>query len=148
IEAFGGWTERPSAADFIFSDLQSTNGFHQPGRLGSGRTGYYRGRYLKGLGRTALAGNLALYHHRFHATGHLSAGGGIREWIVSRFLKAKGKANLIVPVEGLLVAELADGLKKNPKTWRRWGAEDCLPCDLALQTMTIKDARFSRFSNF
>ncbi len=50
LGAFGGLIEKPDLETLLFSDLQTQTGFHEPGRLGSGRTGFYRGAYLKGWG--------------------------------------------------------------------------------------------------
>ena len=146
IAAFGGMRERADLDALLFSDLQTQTGFHEYGRLGSGRTGYYRGAYLKGIGRTPLAANWWRFGDRFHATGHLSASGGARELIVSRYFIAKGKGDLINPCQGLLVAELEPELK-DARTWRRWSPDECLPCDLALQSISVKEGRFARFSN-
>jgi len=146
IGAFGGMVERPDLRGLLYSDLQTQSGFHEYGRLGSGRTGCYRGAYLKGVGRTPLAMNWWRFGDRFHATGHLSASGGARELVVSRYFAAKGKEQLIVPCEGLLVAELEPELRE-ARSWRRWKNEECLPCDLALQTISVKRSNFARFSN-
>jgi hypothetical protein len=146
IGSFGGMVERPDFDALLFSDLQTQTGFHEYGRLGSGRTGFYRGAYLKGIGRTPLAANWWRFKDRFHATGHLGASGAARELIVSRYFLAKGKGHLINPCRGLLIAELEPQLRE-ARAWRRWTDEECLPCDLALQAISVKDDRFLRFSN-
>src|SRR5580765_2762665 len=51
-----GATLRPiDADDLLVCDLQCTPDVSFHGRLGSGRAGVYRNKYLKGVGRTTLA---------------------------------------------------------------------------------------------
>ena len=67
-----------------YADLQSNPDGQGRGRLGSGRAALFRGHYLKGIGRTALAGNWNSTADVDHHTGHLLASGGIREFLVSK----------------------------------------------------------------
>ncbi len=65
---------------------------------------------------------------------------------MSRYFIAKGKRHLLHPCEGLLIGELAPALR-DARSWRRWKPEECLPCDLTLQAITVKGPRVARFSN-
>ena len=129
----------------LYSDYRSVMGFYLC-RVGAGRSGYHRGAYLKGIGRTPLAFNWAHDDDRFFATGHLPASGGVREIVVSRYLEAKGASRVVNPCRGLLIAELAGELR-DPSSWLRRSELPALPCDRALQTIAVKDGRFARFSN-
>src|SRR6185436_2105275 len=66
IGAFGCATEVRDRDFLLYSDLQSLPGVNQGTVLGSGRSGLHRGKYLKGVGRTPLAGQWArpdmVYH--------------------------------------------------------------------------------------
>jgi hypothetical protein len=141
-----GVCRTPVAPDaLLYADLQDNPDFHFPGRLGSGRSGFYRGRYLKGVGRTPLANN---WHHRrdqLHSTGHLTASAAIFEHVVSCFFAAKRRSHLVNECTGLLVAPLSPELRGS----RRYtGVHDTMPCDTSLQAITVKSTRFARFSNF
>jgi hypothetical protein len=145
---FGAHDGRGPGPDVLHCDLQDNPDISFRGRLGSGRTGVYGGKYLKGVGRTPLAGNWAdpgdLYHH----TGHFRASGAVREYLVSVYLEARGCGAAVNPCEGVLVAPRADALRgyladrereeDGPHPWRS---------DLSLQALTIKGADFVRYSN-
>jgi len=139
IGAFG----RAPAADggtVLFADLQTNFGRHARGRLGSGRAGFYRGHYLKGVGRTPLAANWNS-PDRFHNSGHLAASSAIREYVASCYLAAHGLEETIVPCEGVLLAELDECMRPAED------AEHAAPVDSHLQAISIKQGDFARFSN-
>jgi hypothetical protein len=143
---FGAHDGREPTPDVLHCDLQDNPDVSFPGRLGSGRTGFYGGKYLKGAGRTPLAGNWANPGDLYHHTGHFRTSGAIREFLISVYLQAKGCGDAINPCEGLLVAPRAESLDgylrdreaEGPNPWRS---------DLALQGLTIKGAEFTRYSN-
>ncbi len=144
IKPFGGNTAPPRDDAYLYCDYRTLMGFYLR-RVGAGRSGYYRGSYLKGVGRTPLTFNWLQVGDCF-ATGHLPASSAARELVVSRYLEAKGKSHLINPCRGVLVADLAPELR-DFAAWSLPWERPSLPCDGALQAITVKDARFARFSN-
>ncbi|HEX9943664.1 MAG TPA: hypothetical protein VGG03_16765, partial [Thermoanaerobaculia bacterium] len=68
--------------DLLYCDLQVDPDASWPRRLGSGRSGFHRGWYLKGIGRTPLAANWNLPLERVHNSGFLLASAAIREHVV------------------------------------------------------------------
>lgn len=141
---FGGAVADPDGAELLYADYRTVKGLFLR-RIGAGRSGYYRNAYLKGVGRTPLALNWWQPGNYF-GTGHLPASGGTRELVVSRYFQAKGKGQLINPCRGLLVAELVPELR-DPRAWLLPWELPPLACDTALQSITVKDAGFARFSN-
>lgn len=146
LPPFGYATGYPDDAEFLYADLQSSPTVSVGLRLGSGRAGYYRGKYLKGVGRTQLAGNWRNVSDVYHGTGHMMASAAIREYIVSCYLQAKGAGHLIVPCEGLLLGPLHKDLYGYEKVAFP-GAQLC-PIDLHFQAISIKGSEFARQSNF
>jgi hypothetical protein len=151
IGAFGAALRR-GRSDVALCDLQDNPDTTVLGRLGSGRAGVYRGKYLKGIGRTLLAGNWARPDDVVHHTGHLSASAAVRELLVSAYLEAKGCSDAINPCESVLVGTkapvlrsyLAERLRKQRARLTRgnpWSS------DLALQAISVKPAGFARYSN-
>src|SRR6185503_15417644 len=111
IGAFGCATDDVDSDALLYSDLQALPGVNQGICLGSGRSGLHRGKYLKGVGRTTLAGQWARPDAVYHGTGHLMASSGIRELVVTRYLESKGLGPTIVGCEGLLLAPLDPALR-------------------------------------
>jgi hypothetical protein len=133
--------------DVLFADLQTNADFHSEGRLGSGRSGHYRGRYLKGIGRTPLAANWADPRDRYHNSGHLLPSGAVREYLVSRLFDAAGLAGTICACDGLLVRPLQRPIDAFLGEMMV-GATDFAPIDRRFQAITVKAGDFARFSNF
>ena len=137
---------RSGGTGALLSDLQSSADGHMTRRLGSRRSGYFQGKYLKGMGRTQLAASW-LGSDRHHSSGHLLATGAARELLVSAVLEAVGGSATINRCEAVLARELPD-----PDT--RWLAElrgpNRPPCraDRRLQAITVKQGGFARLSNF
>jgi hypothetical protein len=131
------------------ADLQL--GANEQRRLGSGRSCSFRGKYLKGIGRTQLAGNWSDPDDVYHASGHMLPSGALREYVVSRFLEARGLGHTIVGCEGLLLAEqdprLADFHARSFAELVARGGEP-RAIDRHLQAITVKPASFTRFSNY
>jgi hypothetical protein len=151
VGAYSG-SHRPPE-DRLWCDLQDNPDFSSRGRLGSGRAGVYRGKYLKGVGRTLLAGNWATEADLIHHTGHLRTSNAVRELLISTFLEAKGCAHAINPCEGLLVRPLAPALRGHIEVSLR-DSPDFHPDranpflgDWKLQAISVKQGPFARFSN-
>ena len=151
--ATAGVTVRSADEDHVLSDLQTNPDLSVLGRLGSGRAGIHRGKYLKGIGRTRLAANWANPHDLYHHSGHQAPSGAIREWLVSVFLEAKGAANLVTPCEGILVKPIEPVLRDYllPQVADAGldlgDGEGIFASDLSLQAISVKTADFCRFSN-
>jgi hypothetical protein len=147
LAPFGSRREAVPASELLYVDLQTNGYLDRPGRLGAGRGGCYRGRYLKGVGRTPLAANWNIVSDQKVATGHMPVTAAVREFIVSCYLKAKGKASIVNACEGLLVGPLSPALRD----YSAYGFETLAgisPCDVEMQAISVKSARFARFSNF
>jgi hypothetical protein len=146
IAAFSATSRRVPPEDLLYCDLQAGPDAPRFHRLGSGRSGFYRGWYLKGIGRTPLAGNWNLPGERVHNSGFLLPSAAIREWVASEYLAAVGAAGSIVPCEGLLVRPL-------PRALRGFSAlafgprRQPAPVDERFQAISIKRAGFARLSN-
>src|ERR1051325_3989339 len=153
IRPFHAITKPTNSADLLFVDLQDNPVANQKGRMGSGRAGFHRAKYLKGVGRTLVAGNWNDSSDLDHATGALMASGGIREYLVTVYLKAKGLGHVVNGVEGVLVRPLSrhlqnhlrERLRSLPAKVRR--GNSALSADRTLQALTVKGAPFARFSN-
>jgi hypothetical protein len=148
IDTFGTTPEMPE--DALWADLQLNPDFNTVGRLGSGRAGVYRERYLKGMGRTTLAANWMDPRDRYHNSGHQLTSAAVREYLVSVLLDALGITDCIVPCEGVLVGSLDDRLRAflaETFTDDDVNARCFLPCDSACQAVSIKGAEFARASN-
>jgi hypothetical protein len=147
VPAFGSLQEAVPDSDLLYVDLQTNSYLDLPGRLGSGRAGFYRGRFLKGIGRTPLAANWNIISDQKRATGHLATSAAVREFVVSCYLRAKGKATTVNGCEGLLVSPLSSALS-NHTSYGYDASGDVLPCDVKMQAISVKGSRFARLSNF
>ncbi len=155
---FGARREPVPPDELLYADFQTVPDYVIPGRLGSGRAGHHRGKYLKGVGRTPLAANWNERVDQSHATGHLATTSAIRELFVSWVLEAKGLSHRINPCEGLLLAPLDPALRSHQEAALRdadeaeigLGAIGALafPCDRRIQGLTVKGSTFARYSNF
>lgn len=145
IDAFG--VAADSQDDLLWSDVQVSGNQTVGRRFGSGRSGNYRGHYLKGIGRTTLAANWTAAGDAYHGTGHMFASAAVREYVSTCVLAAQGASDTIVGCEGVLVRELEPGLREG---LRRFEAQNPAPLpevDRRLQAITVKDGRFARWSN-
>lgn len=138
----------PSPRDALYFDLQTQLEGNYHGRLGSGRSGVYRGAYLKGIGRTPAAANWNDPNETYHGSGHLSAASAIRERLISVFLAARGLGHTIVPCTAVLIGELdaseRRAVGRNQSSSKTYFAA----ADSALIALTIKPANWARISNF
>jgi hypothetical protein len=107
IGTFGFARAQPSADELLLADLQCNADGHVRHRLGSGRSGYHAGRYLKGIGRTLLAANWSGRDY-YHASGHLLASAAAREALISTVLHAAGGGHAINACEAVLARELTE----------------------------------------
>jgi hypothetical protein len=150
VPAFSFDGRRWKPRELLYADLQ-TNADANIGkeRLGSGRAGFFAGRYLKGIGRTPLAGNWNDHRDLYHSSGHLLPSAAAREYLVSRFVEARGLGATINPCNGLLVARApVERLVRRMFERGRVGPTRMAACDLRLTALSTKDGHFARMSNF
>lgn len=146
--AFDSQVQPCASHELLYADLQTPLYSHVSGRLGSGRSGFYRGWYLKGIGRTPLAANWNRGDH-LHSSGHLTASAAIREYIASLYVAQQGGADTIVPCDGVLLAELSPELRHYRSNLYGVMSDDLVPpVDRHLQAITVKPGTFARQSNF
>ena len=149
IGSFGVCSKSVPAADLLFADQQTVPYVQVKGRLGSGRSGFYRGRYLKGVGRTPLAANWNYPQDLTHNTGHLAASSAIREYVATCYLRALEAEATIVPCQGVLLRPLGRGLRSSGAALAKDYPSETLPrADGALQAISVKPGDFARPSNF
>ncbi len=116
------------------------------GRLGAGRAVHFRGHYLKGVGRTPLAANWRVADDLRHATGHMFPSAAAREYLVTRYARARGVGDAIVPCEGVLLRPLPPGARADVLAPLQ---RDAIPAiDRRLQAISVKPSGFARLSNF
>ncbi|MEM7155496.1 MAG: hypothetical protein AAF799_21780 [Myxococcota bacterium] len=134
-------------AQLGFADYQMDPQYPTARRQGAGRAIFYGEHYLKGTGRTPLAINWLNRADTAHATGHMAATGAVRELVISRYLRAKGLEQHIVPCTGLLLATMPSALAKPLTSFYREQQLQRKPCDEHLQAISVKPAGFARWSN-
>ncbi len=148
IGAFGARQRLVPSERLLFADQQITPFLQVSGRLGSGRSGVYQGLYLKGIGRTPLAGNWNSSDLN-HNTGHLTASSAIRELVISAYVRAVGGEESIVPCQGVLLRPLSSKLARFRALMVEDFPEETLPAaDGVIQAITVKPGSFARISNF
>lgn len=144
-----------AANDLLHCDLQSNADTNLYRRLGSGRAGLYRGAYLKGVGKTLLAGNWRRDQDLYHNSGLLFPSGAVREYLISEFLRVQGKSHLVNACEGILLAPLPAKFRNHQRKAFEYSAGElkaagrAFPeCDARLQAISVKRGDFARMSNF
>src|SRR5688572_30537518 len=149
LEAVGGHgrTDR-EPVQLLFADFQLAAWSNSVRRLGAGRAGFYRGHYLKGIGRTPLAANWNDPEHFYHASGHLFPTAAVREYLTTVYMEARGLSRRLVPCTGLLLSKLEPTLEQQLATALGEGLRHLAPIDRALQAVSVKPAGFARASNF
>lgn len=148
LPVFGSRAKTCPSESLLYADLQTMLYTQIAGRLGSGRSGFYRGWYLKGIGRTPLAANWNGSDH-LHSSGHMAASSAIREYVASLYMQEQGCGDSIVPCEGVLFAELDPELRGYRDNL--YGAKpDAVvpPIDRHLQAISVKSGAFARQTNF
>jgi hypothetical protein len=136
------------ANNVLYYDLQTQLHNSYAGRHGSGRSGFYRGRYLKGVGRTPAAANWNNERDLYHGSGHLSVASAIRERLITVFLQARGLGDAIVPCESVLIKQLSAAQKRTVQRAKSSSCPRFAPCDGHMIALTVKPADFARISNF
>jgi hypothetical protein len=135
--------------DLLFADLQTNPDVNLGRRLGSGRSGFHRGAYLKGVGRTLVAGNWNRPDDLYHSSGLLLTSAGIRELLVSDMLAALGKGHVANACTGLLLKPLPRGFGSHAarifSAVKGYGDH---AADRRFQALSVKGGAFSRLSNF
>ena len=150
VEPFAFTSRYVAARDLLYSDLQTNGDHNSPAHLGSGRSGFFAGRYLKGVGRTPLAANWNDRGDVYHGSGHLFPSAAAREYLISCALDARGLGDAINGCDGLLVATAPVGtlmrsmIKSSAHIFRARAAA----CDMRLAAITTKPSHFARPSNF
>lgn len=150
----GSYSSRrqPEPSDHLLHcDFQLNLAHNHAGRLGAGRAGFYRGHYLKGVGRTSLAGNWNT-DDLYHCSGVLMTSAAIREYLVSGLVAAHGRPELVNRCTGVLVRALPDELRDHAcAVFSHDGKPTPLspsPADLTMQAISVKSGAFARMSNF
>lgn len=145
-----GFSPRPEhEAELLYADLQTSADINIPRRLGSGRAGFYDGKYLKGVGLTPLAANWCHPTDRYHSSGHLFPSAAAREYLVSCYLEELGAGDTLVACEGLLLSPLPpDAGRYIESIFPGRDPSHLAPADRRLQAITVKPAGFARLSNF
>jgi hypothetical protein len=149
IEAFGCREPDASSDELLMADLQTNFGRQVRGRLGSGRSGFFRDAYLKGIGRTTLAANWNRKDY-LHNSGHLPASGAIREYVASEYIRCRALEHSIVACSGVLLLPVNRSLASYHRLL--YGSDrpqtGTVPqVDLSLQAISIKSGCFARASN-
>ena len=137
-----------SPTEVLYADLQTNTDVNHGLRLGAGRSGFYRGRYLKGIGRTLLASNWNDAADAYHGTGHLCASAGARELLITAYLDALGCGDCITRCDGLLAKSLDPGVRGFLDALRASSANPRgAVVDGELMALTAKEGNFARMSN-
>lgn len=115
---------------------------------GSARSGFHRGKYLKGVGRTLLAVHWPWTgQDPYHTSGHLFPTGAVRELLMSAAARSAGVEDCIVACEGLLLKPLAgEDAAGLAESYREKGVR-LPPIDLSLQAISVKGGSFVRLAN-
>jgi len=134
-----------ASTEFAYADYQTNCDINPRGRLGSGRSVCFSGKYIKGVGRTPLAANWADPDDEGHNNGSLSTSAAVREYLATCYLQSRGLGHTIVPCEGLL-------LRRRSRTCQGselWAGRGRLaPIDRLFHALSVKPAGFARMSNF
>ena len=132
----------------LWCDYQTQIDDNARGRLGSGRGGVYRNKYIKGVGRTLTAANWNDSADVYHASGHMSVGSALRELLITKFVRAHGVADAIVPCETILAGRLEDAEMRAASEGHTSSRPKLTPADALMMALSVKPADFVRTSNF
>lgn len=118
-----------------------------PRLAGASRSVFHGAHYLRGVGRTPLAGNWADRRDAARATGHLPVSVALRELVASVYARARGLDGGAVACEGILVAPLERRLAE--PLARVAARTDARPvaCDRHLQAISVRPGNFARWTN-
>ena len=142
--AFDGATP---AGPWLLYDLQTGLEGNWPGRLGAGRSGVYRGCYIKGVGRTPAAANWHVGEDRYHGSGHLSVGSALRERLVTLLLRAHGLGDTVVGCDAVLLRRLKRAERRAIAQGATSAVAEFAPADAEMSALTVKQADFARPAN-
>jgi hypothetical protein len=118
------------------------------GQLGTGRGGIFRGRYLKGVGRTPAAANWNDPADRISASGRLSVSSALRERLVTIALSALGLEETVAGCEAVLFAELSPAQQQAVAAGRTGISHVSItPADRTMFALTVKPGDFARPGN-
>jgi hypothetical protein len=149
ISVFGLTKKYAEGHEVLYCDQQVNVRFNQKGQMGSGRSGFFKGKYIKGIGRTTLAGNWADPRCNYHSSGHLLPSAAIREFLATSYVEAKGFRDSIVGCEGILFQPIPEVLKEYSKfVFGDKKGVKLPPIDGRFLSATYKDGNFARMSNF
>jgi hypothetical protein len=114
-------------------------------RLGAGRSCFFRKKYIKGVGKTMLAGNWNDTRNLTHSSGHLLATSAVAEYLISLLLRKKNREYLVNPCEGVLASSLDTHIQRGFAS-----KPQSLGCTVNrhIQCLTVKGDGFARYSNF
>jgi hypothetical protein len=116
--------------------------------LGSGRSLFYKNHYLKGVGITGLVNNWAQSGDPYHGSGHLLASSGMREFLISEYIRSMDMEHLIVPCTDILLEKSCNNRKYlSQRTYARAKSGHAPNVDLSLSALTVKEGGFCRYSN-
>lgn len=140
--------------DLLYVDCQTNLDVNIDKRLGSGRSGFFLDKYVKGIGRTLLAANWNTDKDLYHSNGALLSSAAVREYLISCYVNSLGKGHLINPCEGILLRKIPyekgnlpfnifkGNLKRHGVKRHQFASIDC-----KFQAISIKQGNFCRFSN-
>ena len=134
-----------------YADTQiNMHAFESIGILGSGRSLFYEGKYLKGIGLTSLAGHWCYDKSGYHSTGAMLASSGIRELMISKILDFSN-IPILQSCEGLLLKKDKDFFSKvNRKIFsslNKIQKSKIHNIDKEYSAITVKNGNFCRYSN-
>jgi hypothetical protein len=150
VAAFAFTSRHVPASAILYSDLQTNGDENSSSHLGSGRSGFFGGKYVKGVGRTPLAANWNIRSDRYHGSGHLLPSAAAREYLISAAFQARGQGEAINGCDGILAAAApAEQLVRlMVRSISRLARPSAAPCDTRLTALTTKASHFARPSNF
>jgi hypothetical protein len=130
-----------------YADMQTTFGSPLI-MLGSGRSLFYNGKYLKGVGVTPLSNKWDIQADPYHGSGHLLPSGGIRELLISDYIHSLRMDHIIVPCTDILLGKSClNRAKLTQKIYERVVKGRMPLIDKNLSAITVKDDGFCRYSN-
>jgi hypothetical protein len=132
--------------ELLWCDLQSTFTGSNDKVLGSARSGFYKGNYLKGMGLTNLAGHWHSESGFYHCSGHMLASAAIREYLISCILKAKGLNDLFIPCNDIFLKSMEESEIKLA-TENSFCGTIPFTVDKSIIAISSKPGNFSRHSN-
>jgi hypothetical protein len=153
IGTFSNDTQPKDSRSLMFSDLQINPDACITNSMGSGRSGFYHQKYLKGVGRTTLVPTWNVPRKLSHNSGILLTSSASREYLISTYLQSKDKTHLSVKCDGILLRTLTSKFKNHSfNNFGLYGNKQNLDipfpkCDDLFHAITLKEGNFCRYSN-